>query len=106
MKNRYLLICILILIFSCHKKQEKSIPAKYRTFVKATFELEQLREQIESDSVYTDSARAILIRYGYDQESFQKLMDAFEADPEKWNTFLAALEVYKKKQNNDLKSDP
>ncbi len=105
MKKLYVIFLILILIISCQKRQKSILPAKYNDFVKVTCELDILRSYIDIDSVYVDSARIVLSRYGYDQESFQEIMNTLEAHPQMWHGLLTAVEKYKKTMQKENTSE-
>jgi len=92
--KKFILI-LVILIFSCEKKE--SLPSSYHSFVQLTFELNELRNEISVDSVYIDTAKVLLSRFGYNKEQYDRTMAYLKKNPQKWEAFFTAFNDFKQK---------
>jgi hypothetical protein len=86
-KYAILIFCILYFL-SCSSEHRSQIPAKHQRFVHVYIELLKLKEKgISPQKACLDSSLAILRKYQYTQEEYDRTLAYFNQKPERWEAF-------------------
>ncbi len=91
MKNRDLLILfvVLALLPSCGGGRQERLSRGDRRFARVVAELTLLRERVPSEPAYSDSARALLLRWKITPDAFAKRYKRLDSKPERWAVFYS-----------------
>jgi hypothetical protein len=88
MKRLYL-IWIVLLLSTCSPNREEPLTSAEKTFAKIYAELAQLKYGAPplAQTVYLDSCKVILSRYGFTQKKYQQTVDHLQQKPVRWKAF-------------------
>jgi hypothetical protein len=102
---KYIFVAFIIIFFSsCQRRTNPPLSQEQKRFVQVYVQLLQVRERLTPQHpALIDSCKAILEKYHFTKEEYDKHLTYFNEKPERWEAFFKeALEQLKTSKSDTL----